>query len=43
MVVMDEEGRGGVMGGLCLGSGLMYRLMRRSVSVAKYCIGGERV
>ena len=30
------------MGGSCLESGLMYRFMRR-ISVAKSCIGGERV
>ena len=32
----------GVVGGLCLGSGLMYWLMRR-ISVAKSCISRKRV
>ena len=31
MVVMDE----GVVGGLCLGSGLMYWLMRRGILCGK--------
>jgi hypothetical protein len=33
----------GVVGGLCLESGLMYSLMRRRIFVAKSCIGGEKV
>ena len=39
MVVMDE----GVVGGSCLGSGLISWLMRRRIYVAKSCIGAERV
>ena len=33
----------GVVGSLHLESGLMYQLMRRRISVAKFCICGERV
>ena len=33
----------GVVGDSCLASGLMYRLMRSRVYVAKSCIGGEWV
>ena len=36
---MDE----GVVGGSCLGSGLMYQLMGRRISMAKLCIGRKRV
>ena len=33
----------GVVGGSHLGSGLMYQSMKRKISMAKSCIGGERV
>ena len=33
----------GVVGDSRLGSGLIYRLMRRTISMAKSCISGESV
>jgi hypothetical protein len=33
----------GVVGGSHLGSRFMYWLMRRRISMAKVCMGGERV
>ena len=39
MVVMDERGGGWFASWKCL----RYRLMRRRISVAKSCIGGERM
>ena len=32
-----------VVGGWHLGSRLIYRLMRRRIFMAKFCIGGERM
>lgn len=43
MEVCGGYGWGGDMDGLTLESGLMYRLMRRKISMAKSCIDGERV